>query len=661
MKNRHIYTSLILLILTFSGLCGITTTAEAQDVHALLIILGNDRVIAESVAKNEEKMVNMLRQLSYHCNVHLTLMYSKSSHEGTVAEKTFINGRSEKPTTQEQDIIEAKQVAEWLENLRPKPEDTVLIYFTGHGKMDPLGAHNLLFNPGVSPEDNLDRGKFSDRLKQKSARLRMFITDTCSNYVSEDLSDDTFARYSVQVRAKARAYLQDLFLEHEGFLDITAASPGEFAIANDELGGHFTSALISQGFTATADTNNDTFLSWKEAFEKTKTQTKELYAEATFGTKMQEALKANKQKTQEPYQYLLPTRIGGGGGGSAPIQPPDKTASTAILNFTSVPSGAEVEIDGFVVGKTPLNGYELETDGRSTKDIEVTVKAEGYEDSVKKFRVPRGKPFPWNFELTKKAPEIPKTIRGQDGAEMVLIPAGEFQMGSNDGQSREYPVHTVYVDAFYMDVHEVTNAQYKKFVDANPQWRKDRIADRFHDGNYLDHWNGNDYPSGKANHPVVRVPWYAAMAYAKWAGKRLPTEAEWEKAARGGLEGQKYPWGNTTNTNRANYGNNVGGTTPVGRYAPNGYGLHNMAGNVWEWCLDEYDEDFYKGSSRRNPISGGSIQSITDNYTNDRYSRVLRGGSWGSFASDVRCARRNSFTPTFTNNYIGFRCARAVK
>ena len=171
MKTKRMCTSLILLILTFSGLFGIATAADAQEVHALLIILGNDRDIAESVAKNEQKMINMLRQLSHHCNVHLTLMYSKSSHEGTVSEKTFVNGRSEKPTTQEQDIIEAKQVVEWLSNLRPRPEDTVLIYFNGYGKMDPLGAHHLLFNPGVSPEDNLDRGKLSDVAGGHSTKL----------------------------------------------------------------------------------------------------------------------------------------------------------------------------------------------------------------------------------------------------------------------------------------------------------------------------------------------------------------------------------------------------------------------------------------------------------------------------------------------------------
>ena len=660
MKAKHVYTSLILLMLTLGGLFSITATADAQEVHALLILLGNDRIIRESVEKNEEKMVNMLKQLSRHCNVHLTLMHSKSAHEGILSQKIFVKGRSEKSTTKEQDIIQARQVEQWLENLKPKSEDTVFIYYSGHGEMGAFDTHYLLFDPGLSA-DTLDREKLSQKLNRKRARLRMLITDTCSN-LSQDLSDDTFAKFAIVARAKSRPYIQDLFLEHEGFLDITAASPGQFAIGNSDLGGHFTSALLSQGFTVAADVDGDgdDFLSWTEAFDKTLEETKILYDEATFDDRLQVDLDTNRQDTQEPYKHSLPVRIGG--RGIVPPTSPDTTASTATLNFTSVPSGAKVVIDGLTVGKTPLIGYELETDGSRTKGIKVVVKAPGYEDSEEQFGVPRGKPFNWEFELTKKVVELPEMPIGQDGGEMVLIPAGEFQMGSNDGGDDEKPVHSVYVDAFYMDKYEVTNAQFKKFVDANRQWQKAHIEGRFHNGNYLGHWNGNNYPSEKGNHPVTFVSWYAAMAYAKWAGKRLPTEAEWERAARGGLVVKTYPHGNMITRQDANYGRNVGDTTAVGSYPANGYGLYDMAGNVYEWCLDAYNANFYSVSPRENPLSGAkSVVWLVNNFTNVKSSRVLRGGSWVYAALYVRVAsRHSSLRQRIRFTCYGFRCARTV-
>jgi len=266
---------------------------------------------------------------------------------------------------------------------------------------------------------------------------------------------------------------------------------------------------------------------------------------------------------------------------------------------------------------------------------------------------------------------IPKEITSAiDGKTMVLIPAGEFEMGSNDEDARnnEQPVHTVYVDAFYMDTHEVTNAEYQKFVLANPQWQKERIRYTFNSSSYLKHWNGNNYPAGKANHPVIYVGWYAAMAYAEWAGKRLPTEAEWEKAARGGLRGKKYPWGDSIDSNYANFGNKIKGTTAVGSYIANGYGLYDMAGNVWEWCLDEYDADFYSVSPPRNPLSGApSVKWLLANYIVDyivvksNQKRVVRGGSWFFSAHLVRVANRSGLTPSFSTISFGFRCARDVK
>lgn len=242
---------------------------------------------------------------------------------------------------------------------------------------------------------------------------------------------------------------------------------------------------------------------------------------------------------------------------------------------------------------------------------------------------------------------------------MVRIPAGEFQMGDNDAEGRENakPVHTVYVDAFDIDTHEVTNAEYRKFVLANPRWQKAQFGDPF----YLLDWNGNDYPSGKGNHPVTNVSWRAAMAYATSAGKRLPTEAEWEKAARGGLNGAKYPWGDRIASWHANYDNALG-TKAVGSYEPNGFGLYDVTGNVSEWCLDAYEENFYKRSQRRNPIAGGLIASLVNDFLNSSLTvqRVTRGGSWKHLESSMNVARRRSSIASNLSDGIGFRCVKPV-
>ena len=241
--------------------------------------------------------------------------------------------------------------------------------------------------------------------------------------------------------------------------------------------------------------------------------------------------------------------------------------------------------------------------------------------------------------ITVVTPETPPvTMEG-----MVLIPAGEFQMGDhfNEGHGNELPVHTVYLDAFYLDIYEVTNAQYGKFMNATGH-----SAPRY--------WNNSSYNAPEQ--PVVGVSWHDAVAYAEWAGKRLPTEAEWEKAARGGLIGKRYPWGDEApdagGVYRANYyaGDNSAAdgyeyAAPVGSFPSNGYGLYDMAGNVWEWCADGYDSSYYANSPRNNPLGPGSGSS-----------RVLRGGSWFDITYHLRVSYRSYDDPTRTYYYVGFRC-----
>ncbi len=237
--------------------------------------------------------------------------------------------------------------------------------------------------------------------------------------------------------------------------------------------------------------------------------------------------------------------------------------------------------------------------------------------------------------------KIPKRITGKDGTPMVLIPAGQFQMGSDEGEGNEKPVHTVYLDAFYMDIYTVTNAQYQKFC---------KLTGRSPQG----HWSQGLSGFGQPNQPVMGLAWQTAVEYCQWAGKRLPTEAEWEKAARGGLERKKYPWGDEPpDETKANSDRHVEHPTPVGSYPPNGYGLHDMAGNVEEWCYDWYRPDYYQKSPKRNPQGPAS---------GFHSRRVVRGGDWIDIAKRIRCANRKGANPKprgIIFNY-GFRCVQSV-
>jgi formylglycine-generating enzyme required for sulfatase activity len=243
----------------------------------------------------------------------------------------------------------------------------------------------------------------------------------------------------------------------------------------------------------------------------------------------------------------------------------------------------------------------------------------------------------------------------KDSSVMVRIPAGMFTMGSTDYDD-EKPVHRPYVSELYIDKYEVTNRQYKQFCDATGRTPPSDP----------DFAGMPDYFNTCPEYPVVNVSWDDASAYARWAGKRLPTEAEWEKAARG-TDGRKYPWGSSApdgsrcnfadrNTDYSwsdkNANDGYARTAPVGSF-PSGvspYGCMDMAGNVWEWCNDWYGSEYYQSSANNDPQGPTSGSS-----------RVIRGGGWSNDAWGLRCACRLDWGPANRRYDVGFRCARSQR
>ena len=335
----------------------------------------------------------------------------------------------------------------------------------------------------------------------------------------------------------------------------------------------------------------------------------------------------------------------------------------------------------------------------------LVVRTRSYHDES--FPVPRSTPI----DTTPTNIAVPRTnsaLTGTNG--MVWIPAGTFWMGSDEGRPDETPVHQVTVDGFWMNKTDVTNEQFEKFVQAtgyvtvaerqpnvkdypgadptllvpgavvfSPPTEAVPLNDASAWWRYVPgaNWRHPEGPAstihGREKHPVVQVAFEDAQAYAKWAGKRLPTEAEWEYAARGGLVKQSFVWGqeqvpngkwlaNIWQGNFPNENNGADGfkgTAPVASFPPNGYGLYDMAGNVWQWCSDWYRPDYYAKSPAKNPQ--GPDDSL-DPEEPGAQKRVQRGGSY--LCNDVYCSgykpnSRMKCTPDTGLSHTGFRCVRS--
>lgn len=235
--------------------------------------------------------------------------------------------------------------------------------------------------------------------------------------------------------------------------------------------------------------------------------------------------------------------------------------------------------------------------------------------------------------------------------EMVVIPGGSYQRGSREGARDEMPCHVVHLSSFALDIHPVTNEQFVRFLQAMGGEKDHNNNDiiRLRDARIKRSTGKLIIESGYAKHPVVGVTWYGAVAYAKWIGKRLPTEAEWEAASSSGKENFVFPTGLDIERSQANFFSSD--TTPVQSYPPNLFGLYDMAGNVYEWCQDWYAYNYYDASSVEPDDPQGPPQGVY---------RVLRGGCWKSLKEDLRCPHRHRNNPGAVNGTYGFRCAADV-
>lgn len=261
--------------------------------------------------------------------------------------------------------------------------------------------------------------------------------------------------------------------------------------------------------------------------------------------------------------------------------------------------------------------------------------------------------FQIDSSVVRFKPSVPVAVEVKPLlTDMTIIQGGSFYRGSDKGARDEQPRHKINLDSFALDIHPVTNEQFVRFLEAMGGEKDVNNLDIIclRDSRIKRSAGRLSIESGYTKHPVVGVSWYGAVAYAKWVGKRLPTEAEWEIAAYGNTEGNTYPFGDEIERSMANFFS--ADTTPVMSYPPNDYGLFDMAGNVYEWCEDWYDYNSNELSIQEPNNPKGPHQGVY---------RVLRGGCWKSLKEDLRCAHRHRNNPRTMNATYGFRCAADIK
>jgi formylglycine-generating enzyme required for sulfatase activity len=528
-----------------------------------------------------------------------------------------------------------------------KPQDRVLVFFAGHGVTDTRASgeeEGYLLAADTDPSALYGTGIRMDSLRDISSRVNakhiLFVMDACFSGYSmtrgtrSELFEDMMRRKAVQVLT---AGTKDQMVEerdgHGVFtqvflraLEDGAAFPaGKGWLALDELGVWVRSKVHAETGGRQEPRFGNMYGDGQFVFFRPGAQV------ATVPPALEPPrMQGREEIRREVGTLALSARLPG-----VDVWLGDQKVWTSR-------AGA-----AYVLENVPVGSHRI------------VAKKDGHREWARDVQVAANQRAEIVIDIEPLRPQPPTPTRSEDGAQMVLVPAGEFTMGSNDSDDVR-PPHRIYLDAFSIDKYETANALFERFVKATGHQttaEREGWAYVWTEGK-LDKMNGASWrvPNGpgssaESTHPVIQVSWFDADAYCQWAGKRLPTEAEWEKAARS-TDGRKYPWGEQWDTSRANSSESkLGKTAPVGSYASgvSPYGVHDMAGNVWEWVTDWYDKDYYKRSPERNPRGPDSGTF-----------RVLRGGSWNLDALYLRAAYRGTGTPDSRSNSIGFRCARGA-
>ncbi|MBI2372119.1 MAG: SUMF1/EgtB/PvdO family nonheme iron enzyme [Deltaproteobacteria bacterium] len=533
------------------------------------------------------------------------------------------------------------------------PNDRLVIFFATHGVTTtlPHGGEEGYLLPHDADLDDLPVTALSmQQLKQIGQRIPakhiLVAVDAC------------YGGYSL-VRAQAPPVVDRRYLELVGqsrAIQVLTAGRKDQPVIEEQGHGVFTRKLLD-GLAGHADGNGDGLVTVSELAAW-------MHPRVAQASEYKQDMQWGNLDGEGQFVFVLPTV------GTPPVPPPVRVESppppgprvTVVprlggLQFRSSRENVEVWLNEQRIGEAgPGTDLAVEQLRAGTYRVRVRPRREGFRPWEREVQVVADQKAPVEIDL--EALEPPKVITGDDRAEMVLIPAGEFWMGSARQEevvqecrkwtahisprvncegfaTAEVPRHRVTLSAFYLDRYEVTNAQYGRFREATG-----REAPAF--------WSDSRFNA--PTQPVVGVSWHDAQAYCRWAGKRLPPEAEWEKAARGTDERQ-FPWGNAWEPARVNAEGKLGKPAPVGSY-PDGvspYGVHDLAGNVWEWVADWHDATYYPRSPQRNPQGPEQGQQ-----------KVLRGGSWLGHPFFLRTTVRSRFAPEGRTQYLGFRCAKGA-